>query len=121
MKTRLLIALLFISFSSFAQTETDSSLTEQYCLVRIYNLSLSSKVEVVADYGFTKNNRYRKLVLKDEQGKRRSFISEADALNFFGSEGWKLVNAFPVSELRDNYTRYIFKRSTPASEIEPNN
>ncbi|MEO5562784.1 MAG: hypothetical protein ABIR18_05095 [Chitinophagaceae bacterium] len=120
MKPRLLILFLFVSIYSFGQTEPDST-AEQYCLVRIYFFSLSNKVEVSADYGFNKKSRYRREVIKDENGKRKVFLSEADALNFFGSEGWKLVNAFPVSEYRDNYTRYIFKRSAPISEVEISN
>jgi outer membrane lipoprotein-sorting protein len=114
MKPLLLIALLFVSFCSFGQTRTDSSASEQYCLLRVYSYSFSNKVQVSVDYG-NKTVRGRN-ILRNEDGDRMKFNSEADALNFFGNEGWKLVNAFPVVESRDHHTRYVFKRPIPADE-----
>lgn len=114
MKTPLLFLTLLISIVSVAQNAADSLLPEQYCLVRIYEASLASgTVEVAVDYGQAKKRRvFGVEVMRDEKtGKKKIFRSEADALNYFGTEGWKLVTAYPVVENRSSYTHYLFKRT----------
>lgn len=114
MKPYLLFPLLFISLHSPAQKDTGSIRLEQYCSVRTYSLFTGNTVEVSVDYGQKKERGlFNMNIMKDENGKRVIFNSEIDALNYFGTQGWKLVNAFPVREGRDSYTRYLFKRTTP--------
>ena len=70
---------------------------------------LSEEVTIAVDYGDNPNNRKR---LRDKKGDVIKFSSVIDALNFQGEQGWKLVNAFPVSGASNSapqYT-YVFKR-----------
>lgn len=107
------VLLLLSSITAFSQTTPDSSRAEQYCMVRIWETGLSSKVEITVDYGEPMKFGINASILKDEEtGKKKKFKSEVDALNYFGRSGWKLVNAFPVVEGRSSYTRYLFKKTT---------
>lgn len=126
MRIPLLALLLFFALASSArQTDNDSLPGEQYCVVRILGVALSNKVEVMADYGQVRKRRIGGMdVMRDAvTGKKKTFVSEADALNYFGAEGWTLVNAWPVVEGRSSYTNYIFKRArqADAKDGDPNN
>ena len=107
MKKIMLLALLFVSFGSFAQ---DSTKTEQYCRVIAFNKLLSSKVNIDVDFGderkFFRDNRLR----DEESGKLKKFNTVIDALNYMGSQGWTLVNAFPVYDGSNSTYHYYFKK-----------
>ena len=107
MKKFILLALLFASFSSFAQ---DSTKVEQYCRLIAFNKLLSSKVNIDVDFGderkFFRDNRLR----DEESGKLKKFNTVTDALNYMGSQGWTLVNAFPVLDGSNNTYHYYFKK-----------
>ena len=42
--------------------------------------------------------------------KLNKFNSEADALNYMGQLGWKMVNAFPYITDKNSCTQYVFKK-----------
>jgi len=92
MKKIIAIVCLLIAFKSNAQ---DTSKVEQYCEVVATPRLLSNRVTIDIDYGETrsiwKDNRIR-----DEKGKLIKFNTLVDALNYMGTNGWKLVNAFPA-------------------------
>jgi hypothetical protein len=114
MKASLLIVSFFISFVSLGQTDTGSHAAEHYCIVDIHPVLRNNSVEILVDYGQKMSRGWPvRNFLKDENGKRRYFRSEADAVNFLGASGWKLVNAFPVISGSGSNTRYIFKRTSP--------
>ncbi len=109
MKKFMLLAFLAVSFSSFAQQDT--SRVEQYCRLVAQNRLLSTKVNIDIDFGderkFFSDNRLR----DEETGKLKKFNTVVDALNYLGSQGWTLVNAFPISDGTNNSTlHYYFKR-----------
>ena len=107
----------FLMINSFAQ---DSAKVEQYCEVVATGRLLSAKVTIDINYGeersVWKDNR-----LKDENGKLIKFNSVIDALNFLGGNGWKLVNAFPISSTNEpTVYHYVFKKEFPAAETRGN-
>ena len=112
MKKVLLLAILaMVGFSSYAQTKV-----EQYCEVVATAKFMSRKVTIDIDYGefksMWKDNR-----IKDDEGKAKAFNSVIDAINYLGKAGWKLVNAFPVTEGNSGSVyHYVFKKEFDLSE-----
>ncbi|MDB5199630.1 MAG: hypothetical protein JWO92_1593 [Chitinophagaceae bacterium] len=115
MKNIIIIALfLFTSFQSFAQTDT--SKVEQYAEIVATPRLLSNKVTIDIDYG-EERSIWRDNRLKEDNGKLKKFNTTIDALNYMGRDGWKLVNAFPVSIGNSQVYHYVFKKSFSKSEI----
>ncbi|MFN8289883.1 MAG: hypothetical protein U0U70_06485 [Chitinophagaceae bacterium] len=117
MKRIFLAALLAVSISSYAQQDT--SRVEQYCRLIAQNRLLSNKVNIDIDYGDVRklfsDNRLR----DEETGKLKKFNTVVDALNYMGSQGWILVNAFPVSDGANGFTlQYYFKKSFRKEDVQ---
>ena len=115
MKKILTLALLFFALNSFSQ---DTEKVEQYCKVVVTGRMLSTKVVISVDYGeersVWKDNR-----LKNEDGKLVKFNSEIDALNYLGKQGWKLVNAYPISMPNTAPVyHYVFRKEFSRAEVE---
>jgi hypothetical protein len=95
MKKLLVLFIIVLPVIAFAQADTLK--VEQYCEVVATSRMFSKKVTIDIDYGearsIWKDNR-----LKDEDGNLKKFNTTIDALNYLGKQGWKLVNAFPMSE-----------------------
>jgi hypothetical protein len=112
---------LFLLTFSFTNTKSQDSLkVEQYCEVIATGKLLSNKVTIDIDYGeersFWKDHR-----LKEDNGKLKKFNSVIDAINYLGKQGWKLVNAFPVSTGNGPMVyHYVFKKDFLLSETESN-
>ena len=114
MKKIVLLALIAVSCSAFAQ---DSSKVEQYCRLIAQNRLLSNRVNIDVDFGDARrlfsDNRMR----DEETGKLKKFNTVVDALNYMGSQGWILVNAFPVNDGTNNTTlHYYFKKTVRKEE-----
>lgn len=114
MKKILLLVLIAGSFSAVAQ---DSSKVEQYCRLVAQNRLLSNRVNIDLDFGDERrlfsDNRMR----DEETGKLKKFNTVVDALNYMGSQGWVLVNAFPVNDGTNNTTlHYYFKKTMRKEE-----
>lgn len=115
MKIIFISLFLGISLSVFSQ---DTSQVEQYCEVVATARLLSNKVTIDIDYGeersFWKDHR-----LKDEDGKFKKLNSVIDALNYLGKLGWKLVNAFPISDgSGPKVYHYVFKKEFAKTDTE---
>ncbi len=96
------------SLQSFSQQ--DSTTIEQYCAVVASPRLLSSKVTINIDYGESRNV-WKDNRLKTEEGKVKKFNTVIDALNYMGSNGWQLVNAFPVSTGSNAFVyNYVFRK-----------
>ncbi|MEP7233632.1 MAG: hypothetical protein ABI691_25450 [Ginsengibacter sp.] len=111
---------LLIPAFGYAQT-TDTTKVEQYCeLVAQYRL-LSRKVNIDVDYG-DERKFFKDYRLKDETGKLKKFNSVVDALNYMGQQGWKLVNAFLVSEgsgtTISNAYHYVFRKEFLKEDVD---
>jgi hypothetical protein len=116
MKTIIYIGLfLFLSYSSFAQTDT--SKIEQYCQVIATPRLLSNKVTIDIDFGEEKSY-WRDTRLKTYDGRFKKFNTIIDALNFMGKEGWVFINAYPVRNNDTEIFHFAFKKLFAKSEIE---
>jgi hypothetical protein len=115
MKNVILIFCLMAGLKSYAQQDTTR--VEQYCEVVATGRFLSNKVTIDIDYGdersIWKDNR-----LKDENGKLKKFNTVIDAINYLGKNGWRLVNAFPVTSGSGSIYHYVFKKEFKKSETE---
>lgn len=116
MKNIVVIALiLFSSFQSFAQADTDK--VEQYAEIVATPRLLSNKVTIDIDYG-EERSIWRDNRLKEDNGKLKKFNTTMDALNYMGRAGWTLVNAFPVTVGTNSQVyHYVFKKSFLKSEV----
>ncbi len=105
MKNLMIVALMLFAFVSNAQIEK----VEQYCEVVGVARPFSNKVNIIIDYGevksIWKDNR-----VKNEDGSAKKFNSMIDALNFLGTDGWKLVNAFLITTGGQDVYHYVFKK-----------
>jgi hypothetical protein len=115
MKSSLITLFLFVSLSTFGQ---DSTKVEQYCEVVATGRLLSNKVTIDIDYG-EERSIWKDHRLRTDEGKLKKFNSVIDAINFLGKDGWKLVNAFPIST-GNNPTvyHYVFKKDFSKSEAD---
>ncbi|MEO7209471.1 MAG: hypothetical protein ABIY35_00885 [Chitinophagaceae bacterium] len=108
MKKLIIILGLFSCSEMYAQTDT--SMLEQYCEVVASQRVLSNKVTIDIDYGEARG-LFQTNKIKDESGKSKKFNTVIDALNYLGRDGWKLVNAFPISNGTENTIyHYVFKK-----------
>lgn len=115
MKTVFLIVFLTSFTSAFSQ---DTTKVEQYCEVVATDRLLSNKVTIDINYG-EERSIWKSHRLKEEGGKLKKFNSVIDAVNYLGKNGWKLVNAFPLSEGNGpTVYHYIFKKEFVKSDIE---
>ena len=115
-KVIVLIIFLYSFKQSFSQRDTAK--IEQYCEVVATPRALSNKVTINVDYGeersIWKDNR-----LKTEEGKLKKFNTTIDALNYMGKEGWKLVNAFPITVGTNSQVyHYVFKKFFTKAEAD---
>lgn len=122
MKKLFIPVLLFISITSFAQglpTESrDTARVEQYCRMVATGRLLSNKVTIDIDFGEERKFFAGDTRLKDEAtGKLRKFNSITDAMNYLGSQGWVLVNAFPILEGSANVYHFYFKKLYRKDEV----
>ena len=114
MKKLLMCVCLLVSMSGIAQ---DTTKVEQYCRLVTYNKLLSNKVNIDVDFGQERKlfSDYR---LRDEEtGKIKKFNTVTDALNYMGSQGWTLVNAYPVTEGSTSVLYFYFKKLFRKDEV----
>ena len=114
MKKLLMATCLLFSLSGFTQ---DTTKVEQYCRLVAYNKLLSNKVNIDVDFGqerkFFSDNRLR----DEETGRIKKFNTVTDALNYMGSQGWILVNAYPVTEGSTSVLYFYFKKLFRKDEV----
>ncbi len=114
MKKFFLATCLFFSISCYSQE--DSSKVDQYCEIMAIGKLFSRKVSITVDYGQFQRV-FSDMRLKDEEGKVENFNSVVDALNYMGKQGWKLVNAFPLTEGSGNVLHFYFKKTIAKSDL----
>src|SRR5687767_7409691 len=110
MKKNLLIVLLFVTLNSFSQETISAPDTEQYCILRISDIVFSNKIGIDVDFGQERRPLADNRMRDEETRKLKKFNSEADALNYMGQLGWKMVNAFPYIRDKNSCTQYVFKK-----------
>src|SRR5687767_13079765 len=108
--------LIVIVFNSNAQQDTTK--VEQYCEVVATGKLFSNKVTIDIDYG-EERSIWKDHRLRNDEGKLKKFNSVIDAINYLGKDGWKLVNAFPVSAGNGPMVyHYVFKKEFSKSETQ---
>lgn len=111
MKKYLLVAATVLTLNAFSQKSVSVTDTEQYCILRISGIAFSNKISIDVDFG-QERNPLRDNRMRDEETKKlKRFNSEADALNYMGQLGWKMVNAFPYIADKNSCTQYVFKKA----------
>jgi len=116
MKKLFFTVMLFISIA-ISTSAQDTTRVEQYCRLIATGKILSNKVRIDVDFG-EERKLFRDNRLKDEQtGKLKEFNTVVDALNYMGSQGWVLLNAFPMIEGGSNVFHYYFKKQFKRSDI----
>ncbi|MEI9909097.1 MAG: hypothetical protein WDO71_05170 [Bacteroidota bacterium] len=118
MKNFAVFILLLLLFAFKIDAQQDTAKVEQYCEVVATGRLLSNKVTIDIDYG-DERSIWKDHRLKDDEGKLKKFNSVIDAINYLGKDGWKLVNAFPVSAGNGPMVyHYVFKKEFPKSETQ---
>ncbi|MEP7251571.1 MAG: hypothetical protein ABI683_04300 [Ginsengibacter sp.] len=117
---KVLLLLLLIPFFGVAQI-SDTTAVDQYCELIATARLLSKKVNIDLDYG-QERKLFKDYRLKDESGKLKKFNSTVDALNYMGQQGWKLVNAFQLTEGAgtsvNSVSHYIFRKEFLKSDVD---
>ena len=117
MKKIIVTAVIQITFSSVSFAQQDTRMVGQYCRLISFNGMFSNTVNIDVDFGdeskFFSDNRMR----DEESGKLKKFNTVTDALNYMGSQGWRLVNAFPVAEGNSFAYHYYFKKLFPKAQV----
>lgn len=117
---KVLLLLLLIPFFGVAQI-SDTSTVDQYCELIATSRLLSRKVNIDVDYG-QERKLFKDYRLKDESGKLKKFNSTVDALNYMGQQGWKLVNAYQLTEgagaTVNSVSHYLFRKEFLKSEVD---
>jgi len=125
MKHFIPILFTLIPFLSFAQTDT--SRVDQFCELTAQGRIFSNKITIDIDFGEGRSLfSFKDTRIKEEtSGKVKKFKSTVDALNYLGGKGWKLLNAFPVTESaglggNQNVYHFFFVKSFDKSELIEN-
>lgn len=92
---------------------------ERYCEMVATPRLMSSKVTISVDFG-DEAGLFRDRRIKDDDGRAVKFNTLIDAMNYMGSQNWKLVNAFPISNGTNTAVyHFYFKKEYDASELAP--
>lgn len=108
----ILVLTLQISYGQIMVNGTDINKLESGTHIQVHASEFNSKVTVTVDYGQEREFDGRKIskAMVDDGSQKKVFKSPVNALNFFVTNGWELVNfAVTVSESQLNYT-YLLKR-----------
>lgn len=112
MKKIIVAISLFACLHSYAQ---DTTKVEQYCEMVATQRFMSTKVSIAVDFGEDRRG-WRDQRVKDDNGKVEKFNSVVDALNYMGNQGWKMLNAYPISSGNQLVYHYIFKKEYPKTD-----
>jgi hypothetical protein len=122
-----IILSLVIVFPLFAFCQTDTGKIDQFCELTAQGRIFSNKITIDIDFGEGRSMfSFKDTRIKDElSGKVRKFKSTVDALNYLGAKGWKLLNAFPVSESAglggtQNIYHFFFVKTFDRSDLIEN-
>lgn len=110
MKKILFLMILLCSVLSIsAQTETHNV----YCELIGTQKFLSAKCNVQIDFG---QNPYENSNLVDEKGKKLTFNSMVDAMNYMGKLGWKFESAYVVTVSNQNVYHWLLSKQISNGE-----
>ena len=113
---RIILPLILFLTPAFLHAQ-DSTSIEQYCIMKVMLMPLTSKVTVKMDA-----KEQRKLLETNNEKetgnvKPKNFESITDALNHLGMQGWKLFKIVRIEDDWYNY-HYYFKKSVKPANLE---
>jgi hypothetical protein len=82
----------------------------KYCLLLGRGKFLSNDVDISIDYG-QDSSLFEDTRIRDKKGKKITFNSIIDALNYMESLGWEFVNAYVITVNNQNVYHYLLKAS----------
>ena len=109
MKKVLLI--LFACISMYCNAQEEHSV---FCEIVGTQKFMSLKLNVEVDFGQGGGTYYNTLV--DEEGKKITFSSMVDALNYMGNAGWTFVQAYVVTHGSQNVYHYMLTKKVKDGE-----
>lgn len=112
---RISILLLFALFSIVAFSQKPSYV---YCELVGTGKFLSNKVNVQVDFGQETNFWKGVAYLKDDAGKKITFNSMVDAMNYMGKEGWEFVQAYVVTANNQNVYHWLLKKEVSPEDLD---
>ena len=90
---------------------------ERFCEMVATARVLSSKVTISVDFG-EEAGIFKDRRIKDDDGQAVKFNTLVDAMNYMGSQNWKLVNAFPITNGNGAAVyHFYFKKEYDASDL----
>lgn len=113
----LLLFVLSLSLSSFAQNITTNGKSFVYCTLVGTASAFSTKVKIEIDFGQAVSFWNQDRRLKDQNGKPIKFNSMVDALNFMGAQGWEFVQAYSVTIANQNVYHYLLKKEVSQEDL----
>lgn len=96
--------------------DRNTSFSLQYCLLIVGAKLLSSKKEVIVDFGEQNSSiiKTNELII-EKTAKVQNFYTVVDALNYMASIGWRVVHIMPFSAMHDGATtgplRYLMEHT----------
>ena len=110
------LGLILLFSSSYAQK------FEKYCELVATGKLFSRKVSIDVDYGEERKFfSFKDPRVKTDLGKIKNFNSVVDGINYMGTLGWKLVDAFPISTTSGPMVyHFYFKKEFDLSELDNN-
>lgn len=118
---QIIVAFALIMCAQFASAQESTELNkneakEEYCMIMARQKLFSTKVTIDVDFGQEWSFWSNKRKLVDENGKKISFNSVIDALNYMSSQGWEFVNAYSLTAGEQNVLHYVMKREIKEEE-----
>lgn len=109
---KIFLSLMFCTFSTFIYAKSYI-----YCELVGTGIFMSSKINVIVDFGQKSTLRKGVDYLKDENGKNKEFNSMVDAMNFFGKQGWEFVQVYLVTNSNRNAYHWLLKKEVTEEEL----
>lgn len=120
MKNLILFFLLCVSFSMSSQTVNNIPLKDidvEYIQIVGTSRMMSDKVNIEIDFGqdtkFFGSNKRKKI--RDKKGNKVKFNSMIDALNYMSQNGFSFVQAYALTEEKQNIYHYLMKKKLEVS------
>ncbi len=87
----------------------------KYCLLLAYGKFMSNKVDIRIDYG-QDSSFFEDTMIRDKNGKKITFHSVIDALNYMESIGWEFIDAYAITIGNQNVYHYLLKSNSETEE-----
>ncbi|MBB4037542.1 hypothetical protein GGR21_003459 [Dysgonomonas hofstadii] len=107
MKKLLLLLFLVACCSLYSSAQKENFI---YCELVGTGKFMSTKVNVQVDFGQSTSIWKGIDYLKDDKGKKISFNSMVDAMNYMGKQGWEFVQAYVVTTNNQNVYHWLLKQ-----------